>query len=266
MKHNYFAIMPMLFCSLLCLFPFCNIKGQGDSVFEKHTFKTSAGDTLLYRLMRPMKIDATKKYAVVLFLHGAGERGNDNSKQLVNGAMSFASSLNRKLFPCYVIAPQCALKYRWVEVDWKLPSHVQPEKPSLYLQRTLLLLDSLTKFLNIDTNRIYITGLSMGGFGTWDAISRRPYMFAAAVPVCGGGDTAKASVIKNIPIWAFHGDNDKVVMTSRSHDMIAAIKKAGGDPKYTEYSNTGHNAWVKAYADMNMFTWLFSQSKANRKK
>ena len=104
----------------------------------------------------------------------------------------------------------------------------------------------------------------MGGFGTWDAISRWPWKFAAAVPVCGGGDTAKASLIKNIPIWAFHGSDDKVVMTSRSRDMISAIKKKGGNPNYTEYPQTGHDAWKKAYADMNMYLWLFSQSKASK--
>ena len=106
----------------------------------------------------------------------------------------------------------------------------------------------------------------MGGFGTWDAISRWPWKFAAAVPVCGGGDTAKAEIIKNIPIWAFHGDKDKVVMTSRSRDMIAAIKKAGGNPKYTEYPNTGHNAWTATYSNPEFFQWLFTQTKSNRKK
>ena len=238
---------------------------QNESFFEKNVFIPEAGDTLNYRLMRPMNFDSTKKYPVVLFLHGAGERGNDNKMQLVNGALNFASPLNRKQFPCYVLVPQCANKFRWVEVDWKLPSHVQPDIPSVYLKRTMLLLDSLVKKLNIDTNKIYITGLSMGGFGIWDAISRWPNKFAAAVPVCGGGDTAKASTIKDIPIWAFHGSNDKVVMTSRSRDMIDAIKKAGGNPKYTEYLETGHDAWKKAYIDQKMFFWLFSQSKANRK-
>lgn len=237
---------------------------QNAYLFEKHVFIHKTRDTLNYRLMRPMNFDATQKYAVVIFLHGAGERGSDNTAQLTNGVLNFASNLNSKIFPCYVIAPQCPKGYRWVEVDWKLPSHVQPDTPSVYLQRTMLLLDSLTKALNIDTNRIYITGLSMGGFGVWDAISRWPWKFAAAVPVCGGGDTAKASLIKNIPIWAFHGDKDKVVMTSRSRDMIAALKKAGGNPKYTEYTNTEHDAWKKVYIDQKMYMWLFSQSKENR--
>jgi len=263
--------MKTFFPSLIIFIFFCvactaRVSAQNESDFEKKVFISKTSDTLRYRLLKPTVNDSSKKYPLVLFLHGAGERGNDNALQLKNGAINFASSLNKKLFPCYVVAPQCAEGYRWVEVDWKLPSHVQPEKPSVYLSRTMLLIDSLKKVLNIDTNRIYITGLSMGGFGTWDAISRWPNIFAAAVPVCGGGDTAKAVLIKNIPIWAFHGGADKVVMTSRSRDMIAAIKKAGGDPKYTEYLNTGHNAWTSTYGNIEMFQWLFSQSLTNRKK
>jgi len=106
----------------------------------------------------------------------------------------------------------------------------------------------------------------MGGFGTWDAISRWTSLFAAAVPVCGGGDTAKASSIKDIPLWAFHGDKDKVVLTSRSRDMIAALKKHGGNPSYTEYLNTGHNAWTATYSNPELFKWLFAQSKSKKKK
>jgi predicted peptidase len=254
----------IVFFLFIVFFPLLTFS-QNEYVFEKQIFMPKSGDTLNYRLMRPVNADSSKGYPLVLFLHGAGERGNDNSSQLVNGALNFASTLNRKIFPCYLVAPQCPKKFRWVEVDWKLSSHVMLDTPSVYLLRTMLLVDSLVKVLNVDTNRIYITGLSMGGFGTWDAISRWPWKFAAAVPVCGGGDTAKASLIKNIPIWAFHGSDDKLVMTSRSRDMIAAIKKQGGDPKYTEYPQTGHDAWKKAYTDMQMFMWLFSQTKANRK-
>ncbi|MFA4851290.1 MAG: prolyl oligopeptidase family serine peptidase [Bacteroidales bacterium] len=266
MGNIFSKIELFLLCCVSGLFSFCGVAGQSESVFEKKNFCNRPGDTLYYRLMRPIYNDTTKKYPIVLFLHGAGEKGKDNNSQLVNGALNFASPLNRKIFPCYMIVPQCATGYSWVETDWNLPSHIQPEKPSVYLERTMRLLDSLTKKLNIDTNRIYITGLSMGGFGTWDAISRWPWKFAAAVPVCGGGDTAKASLIKDIPIWAFHGDNDKVVMTSRSRDMIAVIKKSGGNPNYTEYPNIGHNVWNKAYTDTEMYLWLFSQSKENRKK
>lgn len=255
------------FCFIvLVLSASLTVRGQNDSLFEKHIFVSGLKDTLPYRLMRPKANDASENYPLVLFLHGAGERGNDNNKQLVNGAKNFAIDSIRKKYPCYMLVPQCANNYRWVETDWKLPSHIMPGKPSRYLNATMILLDSLIKNLNIDTNRIYITGLSMGGFGTWDAISRWPEKFAAAVPVCGGGDTAKASVIKNIPVWAFHGDKDNVVMVSRSRNMINKIKKAGGDPKYTEYQGVGHNAWSATYANPAVIEWMFAQNKKSRKQ
>ncbi len=183
MGNIFSKIELFLLCCVSGLFSFCGVAGQSESVFEKKNFCNRPGDTLYYRLMQPIYNDTTKKYPIVLFLHGAGEKGKDNNSQLVNGVLNFASPLNRKIFPCYMIVPQCATGYSWVETDWNLPSHIQPEKPSVYLERTMYLLDSLTKKLNIDTNRIYITGLSMGGFGTWDAISRWPWKFAAAVPV-----------------------------------------------------------------------------------
>lgn len=260
-----FRLVAALLLFISILFSFA-AKAQNEKAFEKYLFISESADTLPYRLMRPIVNDSEKKYPLILFLHGAGERGRNNTSQLGNSVLSWSSDSFRIINPCYVLCPQCAPGYRWVEVDWKLPGHVQPEKPSAYLSRTMLLLDSLAKNLNIDTCRIYITGLSMGGFGTWDAISRWHSGFAAAVPVCGGGDTAKAALIKDIPVWAFHGSDDKVVMTSRSRDMINAIRKAGGNPEYTEYPGTGHNAWDKTYSNPEMFRWLFSQSKAKRIK
>jgi predicted peptidase len=261
---KYFLLISLVVIPLLTVFLVGKIPAQNESPFEKKIFIPKTGDTLLYRLLRPVKSDSSIKYPLVIFLHGAGEREKDNTSQLKRGVMNFATDVNRKMYPCYIVAPQCPPDYRWVEVDWKLPSHIMPKQPSVYLARTMILVDSLVKNLNIDKNRIYITGLSMGGFGVWDAISRWPDKFAAAVPVCGGGDTAKATMIKNIPIWAFHGDKDNLVMTSRSRNMIAAIKKAGGNPKYTEYPATGHNAWDKAYSEKDMYLWLFTQTNANR--
>ena len=257
---KYISLVPLF----AMMFFACKTPAQNENLFEKKVFISKPGDTLLYRLLRPVKSDSAK-FPLVIFLHGAGERGRDNTSQLKNCPMHFASNMNRKIFPCYIIAPQCPPGCKWVDVDWKLPSHVIPKQPSVYLARTMLLVDSLVKNLNIDPDRIYITGISMGGFGVWDAISRWPDKFAAAVPVCGGGDTAKAAVVKDIPIWDFHGDQDNVVMTSRSRDMIAAIKKAGGNPKYTEYTGTGHNAWDKAYSERELYLWLFSQTNAKDK-
>ncbi len=234
---------------------------QQKGFFGKFQFIPKPGDTLNYRFLSPQNFDPLKKYPVVLFLHGAGERGNDNEMQLSNGVKNFASPENYEKYQAFVVAPQCAEKYRWVETDWKLPSHIMPDTPSLYMAKTMKLLDSLCKLTYIDTNRIYITGLSMGGFGTWDAISRWPNKFAAAVPLCGGADTAKASLIKNIPLWVFHGALDKVVLTIRSRNMVAALKKAGGNPIYTEYPDLAHGIWAKTYANPKLYEWLFKQSK-----
>ena len=140
-------------------------------------------------------------------------------------------------------------------------SHVMPATPSAPMRLTLEWLNECIKTLPVDEKRIYVTGASMGGFGTWDIIQRQPTLFAAAMPVCGGGDTALAPQIKQIPIWAFHGGNDDAVKTSRSRDMIEALKKAGGTPRYTEYPGVRHDAWTPTYANPAVLKWLFDQSK-----
>ena len=129
------------------------------------------------------------------------------------------------------------------------------------MRLSLELITSLQKELSIDEDRIYVTGLSMGGFGVWDAIQRHPKRFAAAAPVCGGGDPAYAKDIAHVPIWAFHGDADGAVKPMRSRDMIAALKEAGGEPKYTEYPGVGHNSWAATYANRDLYSWLFAQKR-----
>jgi len=225
-----------------------------------------AGDAkLLYRIMPPGEVESGKTYPLVVFFHGAGERGDDNTKQLVHGMADFASEANRRQYPCYVVAPQCPNNQQWVDTPWTLDAHAMPEKPTPAMRLSLELIDSLRKELPVDPARIYVTGLSMGGFGAWDAIQRRPNLFAAAAPVCGGGDAALAKSIASIPLWAFHGADDTVVKPRRSRDMIAALKTAGGSPRYTEYAGVGHNSWVATYRDPEFYAWLFQQRKADAK-
>lgn len=228
---------------------------------EKHTYKSSDDRTLPYRLLKPTKIENDTRYPLVVFLHGAGERGTENEKQLVHGVPEFASEKRREQYPCFLIAPQCPEGARWVEVDWGADAHKQPEQPSEPMRLTLELIDRLCKELPIDTGRVYITGLSMGGFGAWDAVSRRPDFFAGAVVVCGGGDESRAAKIARVPVWVFHGARDTAVKPSRSRNMVEAIKKAGGEPKYTEYPDVGHASWGPAYRDDEMFKWLFAQRR-----
>jgi predicted peptidase len=146
-------------------------------------------------------------------------------------------------------------------VDWTAASHKLPDKPSEPLRLALELIEALCEELPIDRGRIYITGLSVGGYGVWDALSRWPELFAAGVPVCGGGDEALAERIAKVPVWAFHGARDGVVKPARSRNMIEALKQAGASPKYTEYADVGHNSWVRAYRDPELFRWLFAQKR-----
>ncbi len=227
----------------------------------------SGSDTLPYRIYHPRQsIFHLRLMPLVIFLHGAGERGNDNLKQLTHVAHIFTDSATQAQYPAYVIAPQCGKGYRWVEVDWSADSHTTPKKISKYLGLTMQLVNQMIKKLPIDTRRIYVTGLSMGGFGTWDLLARYPEKFAAAAPVCGGGDLNAAHKMKNIPIWVFHGAKDRVVKVKRSRDMIKAIKKEGGNPRYTEYPKLGHFSWNEAYNEKDFLKWLFSQSKHRRQK
>jgi predicted peptidase len=229
--------------------------------FTEHVLLSTSGHKLPYRQLAPAQIEPGKKYPLVIFLHGAGERGSDNKKQLVHGMSDFASDAIMAKFPAFVVAPQCAEGKKWVEIDWTLDSHTMPEKPSDPLAATFELIDFLQKTQPIDANRIYITGLSMGGYGTWDAIQRRPELFAAAVPICGGGDPAMAKQIQFVPLWVFHGDADTAVKVGRSREMVEAIKDVGTEVKYTEYKGVGHDSWTRTYKDPALYEWLFAQRK-----
>ena len=227
--------------------------------FEKFINK---GDTLNYRQLFP-DADTLRRYPLIIFLHGSGERGNDNDAQLKWGVMNFATDQMMILHPAFVIAPQCPAKMSWANFSNPnnraemslLPS---PSKP---MELLIALIHQLIKNFRIDSNRIYITGLSMGGFGTFDAIERYPYLFAAAVPVCGGGDVSKASSIAHIPAWIFHGAEDPAVNPRLSIDMAAALTKAGAHPGLTVYPEVGHFSWLGAYSDQLMLEWMFRQHK-----
>ena len=233
----------------------------GRDLYEKETF-TAEGKTLLYRVLKPAKIEAGKKYPLVLFLHGAGERGDNNTAQLVHGSALFTKKENREKYPCYVIFPQCPNGKKWVEVDWssKKP-HVSPKEPSESMRLTRLLLDQYLKDHPVDADRIYVMGLSMGGFGTWDFMQRYPDVVAAAAPICGGADDSTAPRIKHIPIWAFHGSEDSAVWPERSRSMVEELKKVKGNVRYSEYAKVGHDSWNRAFAEPELLPWMFAQQR-----
>ncbi|MDH3583098.1 MAG: GDSL-type esterase/lipase family protein [Phycisphaerae bacterium] len=236
----------------------------GLDAFSAKTYSSPAGGKLLYRQLDPPgAAEGKKKFPLILFLHGAGGRGGDNQRQLADAGFLklLAKGDVTGKHPGYVIAPQVPSGKRWVEVHWGLDQHTMPKAPGDQMRMALELVDQFVKDNPVDPGRIYVTGLSMGGFGTWDAVQRRPELFAAAAPVCGGGDSALAARFKNVPIWAFHGDRDRVIKAKRSRDMIAAIKAAGGNPKYTELKGVGHNAWTAAYSRADFWDWMFAQKR-----
>lgn len=239
------------------------------NLYQARTYTDASGKTLLYRLFKPSEYDPARHYPLVLFLHGAGGRGTDNQGQILDAgaknAARWAIPDIQAKYPCFILAPQCPPDHKWVDMDWSAAKGEQKPQPTDDLRMTFELMGQLQKEFSIDPDRIYLTGLSMGGFGTWDLLTRHPDVFAAAVPVCGGGDESTAAKIKNVPIWCFHGGNDPVVRTIRSRHMIEAIRAAGGEPKYTEYPGVGHDSWVKAYSEPELLPWLFSQKRQEKK-
>jgi predicted peptidase len=255
-----FQSICMAFLLLLFSFAANYAFSQAASRFSYEKF-IDQGDTLLYRQLFP-DFDTLRKYPLVIFLHGSGERGNDNEAQLKWGVGNFATDEQMKLHPAIVIAPQCPAKMRWSNFsntnNGKMMLQSSPSGP---MELVIGLIHQIMKTMPVDTNRIYITGLSMGGFGTYDAIERYPHLFAAAVPVCGGGDESKAASIAHIPMWIFHGSEDAAVNPLYSLDMAQALTKAGAHPGLTMYPETGHFSWLAAYSDPMMIEWLFRQHK-----
>jgi predicted peptidase len=235
--------------------------------YQERTYTYAAPDgtshAIKYRLLSPEKIEPGKKYPLVLFLHGAGERGDDNKAQLKFFPEWMAAADMRAKYPCFILAPQCPNGSKWVELPWDSKvSQDMPKEPSEPMRQAIGMMYEIIKTEPIDKHRIYLTGLSMGGYGTWDLAMRMPDRFAAIAPCCGGGDSSKAALLIHIPIFCYHGDIDHAVPVERSRLMIEAIKKAGGDPKYTELHGVDHNCWTAAYTDpKGVVPWMFDQVK-----
>lgn len=251
----------MKFACLVSVLMFCAANLHAGDAYEMKVFNAADGSSLPYRFLKPKNYNPAQKYPLIFFMHGAGERGTDNKNQLKHGGKLLSDDATQSKYPCFVVAPQVPNNKLWVDVPWSGDAHVQPEKPSDTMRLSLELLAALQKEFSIDNKRTYAMGVSMGGFGVWDVIMRHPQMFAAAIPICGGADDSKAPLIAKIPIWTFHGDKDTVVKTMRSRNIVAALKQAGGNPKYTEYPGVGHASWSNAFADPGLLPWLFSQQK-----
>jgi predicted peptidase len=227
-------------------------------LFEKSVYR-SGQEELPYRLLKPAGAKTKKLFPLVIFMHGAGERGADNEAQIRHIHSLFLNADNRSKYPCYVLAPQCPQNSMWANFERGENGLRAKRNPTPPMRLLIELIDKVAKEFPVDPSRIYVTGVSMGGFGTWDLIGRFPDRFAAAIPVCGGGDTNTGKQIKHIPVWAFHGALDEVVYPSQSRVMIKALQDAGGKPGYTEYPDVEHDSWVYAYQEPHLLPWLFSK-------
>ena len=237
-------------------------------IYQKKELATGDGKTLSYRILLPENYDKTKKYPVVLFLHGSGERGSDNEKQLTHGAKLFIADSNRKSFPAIVIFPQCPSDSSWSSVKFdrsKTPlsfSFDYTMAQTWAMKAVINLLKQVSSEEGADQSRIYITGLSMGGFGTFEAVYQYPNIFAAAMPICGGGDTEHYDKrVKKIPFWIFHGAADAVVNVENSRAMVKKLQSLHLSVKYNEYPGVNHNSWDNAFAEPDYLSWMFSQKR-----
>jgi predicted peptidase len=256
----------LLFIGFL-FFTIVIVHAQNLSLYQKK-WMVQGGDTLPYRILFPEGYDSTVKYPVIFFLHGAGERGRDNEKQLTHGAKLFLKEEVRENYPAIVIFPQCPVDDYWGNL---LRMHGDSDKRTFYFLeeglpgRHMLLLQQLVLYIlekyPCKMDQIYAGGLSMGGMGTFELVKRMQRFFAAAFPICGGANPATAKSMKKVKWWVFHGAKDDVVPPYHSEVMVDALKKAGAKVKFTLYPNANHNSWDSAFAEPELLSWLFSQRK-----
>ncbi len=216
--------------------------GQQEHTFEAQIVKTVRLKYLLF-LPRGYGENPQQKWPLILFLHGAGERGDDLALVKVHGIPKIVEQ--REDFPFMAVSPQCP-KFSWWTSE---------------LEALNALLDKITAEYAVDTDRIYLTGLSMGGFGTWHMAMMYPERFAAIAPICGGGDPEKARVLEDIPVWVFHGAKDEVVSPEESEKMVEALKECGGDVRFTLYPEAGHDSWTQTYDNPELYEWFLRQRR-----
>ena len=244
---------------------FLSVQSQDIDKYAKKEF-IKGTDTLRYRILYPQKYKPNKKYAVITVLHGSGERGNNNTAQLKHGGKLFAADSNRKKIKAIVIFPQCPQGQSWRKMviskdsgsftgrKFDMTFNASPTTPSLLVK---LLLDSLQTKKQANPKKMYVGGLSMGGFGTFDMLERYPDYFAAAFPICGGGDVEMAkNYAQKVNLWIFHGDQDRAVDVKYSREIYEKLKGLNAKVKYTEYKGVGHDSWNNAFSEKELLDWI----------
>ncbi|MCC8410460.1 prolyl oligopeptidase family serine peptidase [Mucilaginibacter sp. UR6-1] len=245
-------------------------RAQDKTAFDKGLY-AEKGDTLKYRILFPVQFDPNTKYPLIIVLHGAGERGNNNEAQLAYGTNLFLSQEVRQQYQAIVVYPQCPADSYWSNVDIQKDSlsgkrkfYFQEAKaePTKAMKALMGLTQELLDKPYVNKKQVYIGGLSMGGMGTYEMLRRKTKVFAAAFAICGGDNTLNAKIYaKKVPLWIFHGAKDNVVPVDHSEVMVAAIREAGGDPRYTVYPKALHDSWTQAFAEPDLLPWLFSHKK-----
>lgn len=250
---------------IACLLASHTSQGQGKELFQRDTFRH---DTLSlpYRILYPEQYDPLLQYPLIVFLHGAGERGSDNESQLIHGAAFLLR--NRASYPAIVIAPQCPLDGYWANVTIKQVKGKrtfvfgETDVPTPAMRLAMALVEQWVSSGEVDRQRVYVGGLSMGGMGTYEMLWRMPGVFAAAFPICGGGVPSKVGKdARHTAVWVFHGAKDKVVPVNCSRQMVAALRAAKAEVNYTEYPEANHNSWNSAFAEPQLMPWLFSHKR-----
>ena len=252
--------------NLLALMILISSTAMAQSQFSKEVFMSQKGDSLLYRQLEPQTIDGNTKYPLVLFLHGAGERGNDNELQLTHGANMFTNPVNRDKYPTFALFPQCPTDSFWAPVNRSgiKDERFYPYEPAMpaTLQAVKELLDKFIENNPIDPNRVYIMGLSMGGMGTFEMVCRYPDLFAAAIPICGGVNIKRLEQIESSTAFRiYHGDADAVVPVAFSRNAYTTLKAKNADVEYIEFPGVDHNSWTPAFNMPDFMEWLFNQKK-----
>lgn len=234
----------------------------------QETYAHSDGSLMPYRISLPMGYDKAQTYPLVVYLHPMGERGEDNTAHVASNSVmqTLLSNENQAAYPCIIIAPQCPESAVWsqnLEDYWRKNSTAKYTGTGQYmLEYVMGLTQEITERYSVDKNRIYVTGASMGGYGTWAMITEYPEVFAAAVPICGGGDTSQAAKIQSTAVWAFHGTKDRTIDVRESQAMVQAVTAAGNpNVTLTEYPGEDHWSWELAYREAELFPWLFAQHK-----
>jgi predicted peptidase len=238
--------------NLLCPLILAAIVSIGDVAFcadqpgtqQAAQLNTQVKVQMDYLLYLPKDYEEQESWPLLLFLHGSGERGDDLELVKKHGPPKLIAA--GKDFPFIVVSPQCPKERRWEPIE------------------LVALLDDISKKYKVDPDRIYVTGLSMGGFGTWELASFAPGRIAAIAPICGGGEKYWVKQFAQLPVWAFHGAKDASVPLERSQMMIDELKKNGGDPKLTIYPEAGHDSWTETYENPELYTWLLEQKRGKK--